>query len=158
MRRGILVLTMAACVAGCGNSNVLSPVEVAQNYVYAIAEGNYPGACALLGQPTLETLVSSAGSRGSCPGLFARCLPRGSTVLRRDQSQLLYANADLRVHGSRADVRFSDTAVARAAKEVTLIDQRTKWRLTSPGQVITRCVRRLSRSRRRGLRRRSARG
>jgi hypothetical protein len=158
VRRGILVFATLACVAGCGNSDVLSPVEVAQNYVYAIAEGNYSRACGMLDQRTREALTASAGSRVSCPRLFARCLPKGSVALRHDQAQLLYANADLQVHGSRADVRLSGTAVASAAKEVTLIERRTQWQLTSAGRVITRCARGLSHHRRRGHRKRSAGG
>ena len=158
MRPRILVLALAGCAAGCGNANVVTPTDVAQNYVYAVAEGNYPSACALFDQGTRKTLVSAAGPRLSCPRLFARCLPTGSTALRHDQSQLFYANVDLRVHGSRADVGLSGTAVASAAKEVTLIDRRAGWRLTSPGRAIDRCVRRLSRDRERGHRGRAARG
>jgi hypothetical protein len=156
VRRAALTLAVAASLSGCGNANVLSPIEVAQNYVYAVAEGKYPGACALLEARTRAGLVSSA--RLSCPRLLARCLPTTSTSLSHDQVQLLYANADLQVHGTRADVRLSGTAVAKQAKEVTLLDEHTTWRLTSPGRAIARCAATLSRRHRRGHRRRSAHG
>lgn len=162
MRRPILALAVgAACVvgaAGCGNANVVTPADVAQNYVYQVAEGNYPAACALLDPRTRETLVSAAGSALSCPRLLARCLPAGSTALRHDPVQLLYANVELQVHGPRAEVGLSGTTVASAAKAVTLVRRHAVWRLTSPGRSITRCVGRLIRDRRRGPRRRVARG
>ncbi len=149
MRRLVLVLVLAALLTACGSANVVSPNEVAQNYLYAIAEGDFPGACALLERHTREALVSLTRSRGSCPTLFARCLPKGSTTLRRDQVQLLYANVELSVQGSRAHARLSGVAVANAAHEVSLEEQHTQWRLTSAGDNIARCVRRLSRHRRR---------
>lgn len=158
MRRGLLILTMVAGIAGCGNANVVTPTDVAQSYVYAIAEGNYPGACALLDQRTRETLVASRRSRVSCPRLLACCLPKRTTALRRDQSQLLYANVDLRVSGSRADVRLSGTAAANATREVTLVHERAHCELTSPGAAIERCALRLARDQRRRHRRRSAGG
>lgn len=151
-----LVLGLVAGLAGCGNTNVMTPVEVAQNYVFAVAEGNYPGACALLESGTRTRLTS--GMRSSCPRLFARCLPNASTTLSHDQAQLLYANADLRVSGRRAVVRLSGPAVARATKAVTLVNQHARWRLTSPGRAITRCVSRLERRRRHAGGRHPARG
>ena len=36
-----------------------------------------------------------------------------------------------------------------AIKQVTMVQHRTQWRLTSPGRAITRCVSRLRRDRRR---------
>ncbi|MEO6858048.1 MAG: hypothetical protein ABI323_05610 [Solirubrobacteraceae bacterium] len=150
MRRWIAALGLIVGLAGCGNADVLSPVEVAQNYMYAIAEGNYAGACALLDQHTRARLVSSTGRDVSCPRLFARCLRNSSTILRHDQAQLLYANADLQLTGSRADVRLSGTAVATAARQVTLVDRHMHWSLTSPGKAITRCVRASRRHRPRG--------
>ena len=143
----VLALTLATCSAGCGNSNVVSPSEVAQKYLYAIAEGYFPGACALLDQHTRETLVSVTRSRGGCSTLLARCVPKQSTALRRDASQLLYANVDLSVHGSRADARLSGIPAAKAAQEVTLVDEHGQWRLITPGKNIARCVRRFSRHR-----------
>jgi hypothetical protein len=151
VRRLGLLLAFPAVLAGCGNANVVSPSDVAQNYVSAIAEGNFSGACALFEAHTRDRLVALSGS--SCPRLFARCLPRESTSLPRDQVQLLYANVDLRVSGAHAEARLSGTAVTKATKEVTLVDQHTHWRLTSPGGAITRCVGRLSRDRRRAHRR-----
>lgn len=157
MTRGVAIVILGVCVVGCGNS-ALSPAEVAQNYVYEVAAGNYSAACALLEPPIRRALVSATGARVGCPGLFRRCLPQGTTVLRRDQTQLLYANTDLQIHGSRADVGLSGIAAARATKEVTLVDHRSRWRLTSPGRAIEQCVRRLSGQRGHRRRRRTAGG
>jgi hypothetical protein len=146
MRRLLLVLGLAAALAACGNANVVTPVEAAQNYVFAVAEGNYPGACALLAPGTRVALTSAR--RWSCPTLFLRCLPTPSTALSHDQAQLLYANADLQVSGRHAAVTLSGTAVARAARRVTLVEQHGRWLLSSPGRAIARCVSRLKHHRR----------
>lgn len=146
MKRWLLGLGLAGVLAACGNANVVTPVDAAQNYVFAVAEGNYPGACALLAPATRSRLMSM--SHWSCPTVFVRCLPKPSTALSHDQAQLLYANADLRVFGHRAEVTLSGTAVARAAKEVMLVEQHGRWRLSSPGRAIERCVRRLEHRRR----------
>jgi hypothetical protein len=156
MKRSVLVVVVAISLVGCGNENVVTPAEVAQNYVFAVAEGNYPGACALLEPGTRAGLAATA--RLSCPSLFARCLPNASTSVSHDQAQLLYANADVRVSGSRAAVRLSGPAVARAAQEVTLVNRQARWRLTSPGRAITRCVSRWERHHPRRRGRQAARG
>jgi hypothetical protein len=156
MRRLLLALAAIAGLSGCGNANVVTPSEVAQNYMFAVAEGNYPGACAMLQARARARLTASAHS--SCPQLFAHCLPRELTSLSHDQAQLFYANTDLQVSGHRADVRLSGPAVTRSVKEVTLIDQHHHWRLTSPGRAIRRCVGRLERRRRHGRERGTARG
>ena len=128
------------------------PVEVAQNYVNAVAEGYYAGACAMLDPPARAAVLASTGSHLSCPALLARCLPARSHA-SKDQSQLLYVNTTLAVHGRRAQVTLSGLAVARAIKRVTLTDERAGWLMTSPGVAVTRCARRLHRHSRRRSRR-----
>ncbi|MGI8713893.1 MAG: hypothetical protein ACR2NR_12105 [Solirubrobacteraceae bacterium] len=157
MSRRIVLLAVAACLVGCGSSSdVVSPIEVAQNYAYAMAEGNFPGACALLDGRTRASLISSTRWRAGCPRLFARCMPKQPKVSKRDQTQLLYATVDLRVHGDRADARLSGTSAASATREVTLVRRRARWLLTSPGQVIKTCVVRLRRHHRLRHRKHSA--
>jgi hypothetical protein len=149
VRRTIAVLALAAALAGCGAANVVSPVDVAQSYVSAVGEGNYAGACALFESHALDSLLASTGSHPTCPVLLARCLPSRVAVTSADKLQLLYVNVDLRTHGSRAVAGLSGLPVARAIGQVTLVEQRTRWRLTSPGRAVNRCVSRLRRERRR---------
>jgi hypothetical protein len=144
-RRAALALTLGLClgVAACGSANVVTPSDVTQNYVDAIAEGNYPGACALLEPHTRAALVASARTRQKCAALLDRCLPNSIRVSASDQSQLLYVTIDIQTSGRKAQGTLSGLPVARAIKRVTLIRQRGRWRLTTPGQAITRCVHRL---------------
>ena len=148
MRRTIALLALAVAVAGCGAANVVSPVDVAQNYVSAVGEGNFAGACALFEPHALGSLLASTGSRPTCPSLLARCLPTRVTVTSADQLQLLYVNVDLRTYGSRAVAGVSGLPVAKAIRQVTMVEHRGRWRLTSPGRAVTRCVSRLRRDRR----------
>ncbi len=145
MSRAIAVLGLTAALAGCGAANVVSPVDVAQNYVSAVGEGNFAGACALFEPHALASLLASTGSHPTCPALLARCLPSRVTVTSADKLQLLYVNVDLRTSGSRAVAGLSGLPVASAIKQVTLVRRRSQWRLTSPGQAVTRCVLRLRR-------------
>jgi hypothetical protein len=149
VRRTIAAVVLAAALTGCGASNIVSPVDVAQNYATAVGAGNDQGACALLEPNLRASLVASAGSHLTCPALLARCLPSRSTATSGDNLQLLYVNVDLRTHGPRAVASLSGLPVARAIKQVTMVQHRTQWRLTSPGRAITRCVSRLRRDRRR---------
>lgn len=150
MTRRLVMLALAAALAGCGNANVVTPRDVAQNYAFQLAEGNFPQACALFDPAALRSLAS--GSGGGCRSLLARCLPKSTTSLRRDETQLFYVNTDLQESGSRATVTVSGTAVARSVRRVSLADERGRWRLTSPGRGIDRCLRA------RGRRGRRARG
>jgi hypothetical protein len=144
-RRAALALTSGLCLglAGCGNANVVTPSDVTQNYVDAIAEGNYPGACKLLAAPTRAALVATARTHEGCTALLGRCLPSKIRVSAADQSQLLYVNIDIQTSGPMAQGTLSGLPVARAIKRVTLVRQRGRWRLTTPGQAVTRCVHRL---------------
>jgi hypothetical protein len=140
-----LALTSPLClgVAACGNANVVTPSEITQNYVDAIAEGNYPGACGLLAARTRAATVASARTHEDCAALLGRCLPSKIRVSAADQSQLLYVTIDLQTSGRNAQGTLSGLPVARAIKRVTLVRQRGRWRLTTPGQAVTRCVHRL---------------
>jgi hypothetical protein len=138
--RVVAALALGAWVAACGSSDLPAPSDVAQSYVYALAEGNYRGACALLDKRTRDSLVRAMGSRTTCPRLFARCLPDQATRVNRDQSQLLFANVQVTMQGPKAVSRLSGTRVARATREVTLANEHGVWKLTSSGQTISRCV------------------
>jgi len=146
MRRLIVALAVATCVAACGQSTVVTPYEVAQNYVYAIAEGNLPGACGMIEAHARAALLASTGQHISCPSLFRRCLPN-SIVGTGDQSQLLYGTFLVDTSGDRARATMDGTPAANATRRVSMIDKRTRWLLTSPGLVISRCVGRLRRHR-----------
>jgi hypothetical protein len=132
-----LTIAFAALVAGCGES-APSPGEIAQNYVNAIAEGNYAGACGALDGGARQALRRSTASHAGCATLLARCLPTNASVLKKDQAQLFYANVSTTTDGPRAIVRTSGTAVARKIHRVTLANEQGHWRLTSYGEV--RCA------------------
>ncbi|MFL5824158.1 MAG: hypothetical protein ACJ764_12035 [Solirubrobacteraceae bacterium] len=130
--------TLTAGVVGCGNS-APGPGDIAQRYVNALAQGEYATACVLLGRTERERLVSRFGARVPCRVVLARCLPNQATVLKRDQSQLLFATVLTRISGRRATVRVSGTAVARRVKVVTLTNGPNGWRLTSYGRGLSNC-------------------
>jgi|GEM_PF-2741014 len=133
LRRPAIALGLAACVAGCG-APPPSPGAVAESYVTAVAEGSYGDACALLDAHARRLLQAQMRSAGGCAGLLARCLPTRSTVLRHDQTQLLYSDVAVRIDGRRATVRTSGTAVARRIRQVTAAKERGRWILTSYGR------------------------
>ena len=143
IRAIVAAVAVAICVGACGGSNVVTPGDVAQNYVSALANGTHGGACAQFDAHARAVLLTSAGSDFTCPRLLSKCLPAKFKALANDQSQLLYATADVQQEGVRAQVGLSGTAIGKATKEVTLRQERNRWLLTSPGDIITRCVRRL---------------
>jgi hypothetical protein len=140
--RGLLsaaVLSAAVAGAGCGESQP-PPVYAAINgYLNSLAAGNYASACGLLDSPARASLERSARSGGSCARALARCLPTRVQTLKQDQTQLLYANLDVSVHGSRASAAVGGTPVARAVRRVSLTRQGGRWKLTSYGERLTRC-------------------
>lgn len=143
MRRAAGLLAIVALCAGlaaCGDQNVVTPGDVAGNYVYAIAEGNFSAACALLDPHARAALIAAHPSRGGCPGVMRDCLPSGSRRSSGDQSQLLYANTDVTIHGNRASVALSATPAASATRLVHLIHHQGRWRLSTPGVAISRCL------------------
>jgi hypothetical protein len=157
--RGLIpALAAGLVVAACGHANVVTPSDITQNYVDAIAEGNYPGACKLLLARTQAALVAAAGTREGCAPLLDRCLPNKITVSAADQSQLLYVTIDIQTSGPTAQGTLSGLPVARAIRRVTLVRKRGTWRLTTPGQAVTRCVHELQAKHARRVRRRRAHG
>lgn len=139
VRRAAGVLALAACLTGCGASTTTTPVEVVQNYLNALASGDYPGACALLDNRTRESRVKSVGAGVTCETLFARCLPHTVTSLKQDPTQLFYSNIRITVAGGKTNATVSQTAVARAIRHVTLAQRRGNWKLTSYGRAVDRC-------------------
>jgi hypothetical protein len=153
-----LIAPLCLSIAACGNANVVTASDVTQSYVDAIAEGNYPAACSLLEPHTRAAEVASARTHQSCPALLDRCLPNNIKVSAADQSQLFYVTIDLQTSGRKAEGTLSGLPVARAVKRVTLVRQRGRWRLTTPGVAVTRCVHRLHTDHRGSARRASAHG
>jgi hypothetical protein len=139
LRRLAIIVACAGFIAGCGQGQP-SPGEIAQNYVTAIAEGNYAGACGSLDGHARSVLERSMKSHAGCAELLARCLPTNASVLGKDQAQLFYANVETSTFGSRATVRTSGTAVAKRIREVTLAKEQGHWRLTTYGEVRCRLV------------------
>jgi hypothetical protein len=137
LRRLAITVASAALLVGCGQSQP-SPGEIAQNYVTAIAEGNYAGACGELDNRAVEALQGSMRSHAGCATLLARCLPTNASVLQKDQAQLFYANVEIATAGPNATVRTSGTAVARKIREVRLAKEQGRWQLTTYGEVRCR--------------------
>jgi hypothetical protein len=132
-----------AVVAGCGVTPP-SPAELATNavqrYMNALASGYYAKACTALDSHARAELSGPAGSRATCKTVLARCLPYNANLLKRDQSQLLYATVEVQIAHNRAKAAVSGTAVARSLKEVTLGKTRGGWVLTSYGAALRGCV------------------
>jgi hypothetical protein len=136
------VLASVAGVAGCeSNSAPPGPYDVVNSYLTQIAEGNYSNACGMLDAGTRDALIRRLGSGISCSRLFVRCLPSQATNLKRDQTQLLYANIVVMTHRNKATVTVSGTAVTRAIREVTVAKERGTWKLTSYGEALAQCPR-----------------
>ena len=140
MRRAAALLALSGALAACGNQIIVTAADMAGSYVYAIAEGNYPKACALLTPGTRRVLLAGRPTRGGCPALLRDCLPGRFRRSSGDQSQLLYANAYETTRGNTATVLLSATPAADATRRVTLVHTHGRWRLTSPGVAISRCV------------------
>ena len=136
--RGVGTLLVVAWVAGCGGSGPV-PSDPVQNYLSALAEGNYGGACTQLDSRARASLLGLQGTRSSCTKVFTRCLPNSAIAPKKDQSQLLYATVAVNQNGPKADAIVSGTAVARAVKEVTLAEESGTWKLTSYGRGLTGC-------------------
>jgi hypothetical protein len=138
--RAAAMLALAVFMVGCGSgASTTPPVEVVQNYLDALAGGNYAGACALLDNRTRESPVRLVGRHVTCATVFARCLPHTVTSLKRDQTQLFYSTVQVNAAGRKATATVSGTAVARAIRQVTLAEERDNWKLTSYGNAVDRC-------------------
>jgi hypothetical protein len=139
MRRTLVtVLLAAATLSACGQGGPTA-VDAVQNYVSALAEGNFGSACAGLDQHAQASLMSFMRSRQSCAALLPRCFPDQSTILKQDQTQLLYGTVQINTHGSRGYALTGGTLVAKEVKEVDLISVKGLWELNSYGKE--RCVR-----------------
>lgn len=135
----LAALVVSACLAACGQGGPTASDAVG-NYVYALAEGNYAGACGLLAPGTREALERSHGGHASCERVIARCLPNQVTRASHDQSQLLFANVALTHGRGGAQVAsVSGTPAANATRKLTAAEHRGRWELTSPGVAISRC-------------------
>lgn len=152
-----VIVGVAAGVAGCGEQSLPPATLAAQSYLSALAEGNYGSACALIDPRTRRRVARSLGRRVGCPGVFHRCLPDEAQIPQHDQSQLLFADVQVAIHGRRAVAAVSGTAVARALRQVTLAKEGRRWRLTSYGQGLRTCPARRRRERARARARASAR-
>jgi hypothetical protein len=129
----LLVLGLGVAAGGC-NTPPPGPAVIAQNYVNAVAAGDYGGACAILSPAAQRNLRAAMKSSAGCETLLARCLPTRETVLKRDQVQLFYSNVEQRIVGSRATVATSGTSVANRVKQLSLIQRRGAWELISYGE------------------------
>jgi hypothetical protein len=129
----VLVVGLAMAVAGCGTPPP-GPAAIGQNYVNAIAAGNYAGACAILSAGAQRALRAAMKSSAGCPALLARCLPTQETNLKHDQVQLFYSSVEQRIDGARATVSTSGTSVADRVKQLRLVRRRGTWELTSYGE------------------------
>jgi hypothetical protein len=129
----IIVLLAAAVVGGCGQTGP-GPVDAVDNYVGALAEGNFAGACSALDSHAQAALASFMRSGRGCATLLARCFPFVSTQLTKDQTQLLYGTVDINLHGRHGTALTGGTEVAKAVNEVNLIEIKGQWELDSYGK------------------------
>jgi hypothetical protein len=128
-----------ALAGGCGTFPA-SPQQVAQNYVSQIADGNFSGACALLDAQARTALVHNLGPGRGCGAVLARCLPSSASVLKRNQTQLLFTDVQGTVTAGAAVLTVSGTAVAREIGQLTLRKLRAGgWQLTSYGRALKSC-------------------
>lgn len=107
----------------------------------SLADGDYAGACGMLGAPVQAVMIRRLLPRATCERVFKRCLPNDVVRLRSDQSQLFYASMRERVHGRDAVVQLSGTAVGDALRMISLISVQGSWRLASYGEALTGCRR-----------------
>ena len=135
---GVCALLLTATLAACGEAPTPAN-ETVQNYLNALGAGNYVNACGYLDGGAVESLIRTAPAHSTCAGIFSRCLPHKTIVLKQDQTQLLYANVDVSTVGADATAQVSGTYVASELKRVTLRNEQTGWKLTGFGQAIGRC-------------------
>jgi hypothetical protein len=139
MRRVLITLLVAGVVlAGCGQTGP-GPVDAVQSYISSLAEGNFAGACDALDNHARASLASFMRSQRDCAALLARCFPSQSTLLSKDQTQLLYGTVSINLHGSRGTALTGGTQVAKEVKEVNLSSIKGQWVVDSYGKE--RCVR-----------------
>ncbi|MGH2891882.1 MAG: hypothetical protein ACRDPM_01250 [Solirubrobacteraceae bacterium] len=131
---------MAALLAGCGETPN-PPNAIVQNYLNALGGGEYASACGMVDAQAFDALVRSKHVRMSCEKVFSRCLPNRSMILKKDQTQLLYANINVSLsdNGTVANADTSATRVATELKHVTLKHEHGVWKVTGFGQAIEAC-------------------
>lgn len=105
----------------------------------AVAEGNYASACSMLTLSARSRLITSVARRRTCQVAFRRCIPVNPLALKRDQSQLLFADVLTAIHGHHSSVRVSGTEVARELRRLTLVRVHGNWQITGPGRALSRC-------------------
>lgn len=130
---------MAASLAGCGGSSAPTPGDIAQNFMTAIGEVNYAGACGMITAPARRALSASVDPRHGCVAIFKRCIHINPLALKRDQQQLLFASVLPHVTGRHATVAVGGTAVARELRRLGMVHTRRGWQITGPGRALTRC-------------------
>jgi hypothetical protein len=134
------VIAATLVISGCGEAPT-PPIDVVQTYLNALGGGAYSSACGMTDGQALEALIRAKHTRISCAGLFKRCLPNRSVILKSDQTQLLYANINVTLSdgGKVADADTSATPVAKELKHVTLRHERGVWKFTGFGRAIEAC-------------------
>ncbi len=147
--RTLIVPALAVLAAGC-NTPPPAPGVIAGNYVDAVAEANYPGACGILDDGAQHALMAATKSHAGCASLLARCFPSNAAVIKRDEAQLFYANVATTFNGDRASVVTSGMAVANRVHELEFVKRSGQWLLDSYGRE--RCVAPQSRRHRRSKR------
>jgi hypothetical protein len=134
------VVAAAVLLYGCGEAPN-PPIAIVQNYLNALGGGEYNTACGMVDGQSLQTLMRIKHVHMSCATLFKRCLPNRSLALKRDQTQLLYANINVSLSdkGAVADADTSATTVASELKHVTLKHEHGVWKFTALGRAIEAC-------------------
>jgi hypothetical protein len=136
--RLLAALAVSACLAACGQGGPTA-LDAANNYMYALSEGNYAGACALVAPGTQEALEPAHRRHTSCAELIEHCLPNSVTKAIHDQTQLLFATVQLTHDRGGWQAFVSGTPVAKAIRKFTVNEERGRWEVTSPGHAISRC-------------------
>jgi hypothetical protein len=130
----------AVFLAGCGESPN-PPIAIVQNYLNALGGGTYASACGMADSQALASVMRAKHAHTSCAHFFRRCLPNAALKPKSDQTQLLYANIDVRLsdHGRVANADTSATPVATELKHVTLKHEHGVWKVTGFGRAIEVC-------------------
>lgn len=133
-------MAAAVLLGGCGESPN-PPIAIVQNYLNALGGGTYASACGMVDRQALASLIRAKHAHVSCAHFFSRCLPNRALKPKSDQTQLLYANIDVRLseHGTVADADTSATPVATELRHVTLKHEHGVWKVTGFGRAIELC-------------------
>jgi hypothetical protein len=137
---GACVAAAGALISGCGDAPN-PPIAIVQSYLNALGGGEYTTACGMVDDQALAALRRAKHAHIGCANLFKRCLPNRSVVLKKDQTQLLYANINVSLsdNGKIANADTSATPVATELKHVALRHEHGVWKFTGFGQAIEAC-------------------